>query len=71
MVGDRLMTDVFLGNSVGGLSVLVLPWDLEPEQPGLRTARLAENFLWSRLYGQRTRPHINKEVQLIAKDLIH
>jgi len=71
VVGDRLLTDVFLANRVGGLSILVLPWNLDPEQLGIRTARLLENAVWSRLFSTRTRPHVNKEVQLIAKDLIH
>ena len=71
VVGDRLLTDVFLGNRLGGLSILVLPLNLEPEQPGIRVARLLENFVWSRVFGSRSRVHVNKEVQLIAKDLIH
>lgn len=71
VVGDRLLTDVFLGNKVGGLSILVLPWNLAPEQPSIRTVRMVENFVWSKVFGSRTRVHVNKEVQLIAKDLIH
>jgi HAD superfamily phosphatase (TIGR01668 family) len=70
VVGDRLLTDVYLGNSVGGLSILVLPWDLKREQAGIRIARLMENVVWNRVFGTRTRTHVNKEVQSIAKDFI-
>lgn len=63
IVGDRLATDMTLGHLLGGLSVLVLPWNTEKEQAGLTAARLFENLVWRKFLGQRLAPHTNEVIK--------
>lgn len=70
IVGDRLATDMVLGHLMGGVSVLVLPWKTDNEQPGLKTARAIENFVWQRMLESRLAPHdheVIKKLQVSAR----
>lgn len=69
IVGDRLMTDVCLGHILGGLSILVLPWDLKNEQKGIKIGRTIENFIWSNIFKNKLVVHDNEQIRLLADRL--
>ena len=68
-VGDRLMTDVGLGHALQGLSILVLPWDLENEQTGIKIGRKIEDLIWSKLFNNKLSVHDNELIRKLAEDL--
>lgn len=63
VVGDRLAMDVVLGRLLGGVSVLVLPWRTDNEQPGLAAARFIEHLAWKHLLGTQLMPHKNEVIK--------
>lgn len=69
VVGDRLMTDVCLGRMMGGLAVLVLPWDLQAEQSKIKVTRWLENLVWSRVYKNKLAAHDNELIKELASEL--
>lgn len=69
IIGDRLLTDMVLANRIGGLGILVLPWDLESEQPGIQASRRFESFIWSSLFSNSIKKHPNPAVQKLAEGL--
>ena len=55
MIGDRVLTDVVLGNSHGMLTVLVKPLDKNVENSAVKSARKLEDIMLKRLLSD-TRP---------------
>lgn len=63
------MTDVGLGHAMKGLSILVLPWDLENEQTGIKVGRKIEDFVWSKFFNNKLSVHDNELVRKLAEGL--
>lgn len=70
IVGDRLMTDMCLAHTIGGLGVYVKPWDLETEQSKIRVSRLVENVVWSKLMKHELKVHDNDAIRELAKTAV-
>lgn len=66
IIGDRLLTDMCLGNVEGGLSILVLPFDTSNEQPGIQTLRKVEEIIWGTVFSYKLKKHRNRAIEELA-----
>lgn len=61
VIGDRILTDIMLGNLVGCKSLLTRPFETRTEKLGIRMARMFENFCFrSRVFFSQSEEFIKK-----------
>ena len=69
VVGDRIATDVILGNSISALSILVLPLDPPSDTRTIRYMRCIEKMAWRVLFRNKLKPHENPQIQSLASKI--